>query len=207
MSRTFQNDNEKMSYSMGLNMAEYVVHTPIDLVPELVLEGLRDALAGKPGISPEEYSAAMRALQMKIQEAARSQAKDQAEKNRKEEETFMAANKGKAGVMTTASGLQYEILKNADGPKPGKSSKVRVHYTGTLLNGQVFDSSVERGTPAEFGLAQVIPGWTEGLQLMPAGSKFRFYIPARLAYGERGAPGAIPPNAALIFDVELLGIL
>ncbi len=207
MSKTFQNDNEKMSYSMGLNMAEYVVHTPIDLVPELVLEGLRDALAGKPGISPEEYSAAMRALQMKIQEAARSQAKDQAEKNRKEEETFMAANKGKAGVMTTASGLQYEILKNADGPKPGKSSKVRVHYTGTLLNGQVFDSSVERGTPAEFGLAQVIPGWTEGLQLMPAGSKFRFYIPARLAYGERGAPGAIPPNAALIFDVELLGIL
>ena len=84
---------------------------------------------------------------------------------------------------------------------------MRVHYTGTLLNGQVFDSSVERGTPAEFGLAQVIPGWTEGLQLMPAGSKFRFYIPARLAYGERGAPGAIPPNAALIFDVELLGIL
>ena len=207
MSRTFQNDNEKMSYSMGLNMAEYVVHTPIDLVPALVLEGLSDALAGKPGISPEEYSAAMRALQMKIQEAARSQAKDQAEKNRKEEETFMAANKGKAGVMTTASGLQYEILKNSDGPKPGKSSKVRVHYTGTLLNGQVFDSSVERGTPAEFGLAQVIPGWTEGLQLMPAGSKFRFYIPARLAYGERGAPGAIPPNAALIFDVELLGIL
>ena len=207
MSKTFQNDNEKMSYSMGLNMAEYVTHTPIDLVPELVLEGLRDALAGKPGISPEEYSAAMRMLQMKIQEAARSQAKDQAEKNRKEEETFMAANKGKAGVMTTASGLQYEILKNSDGPKPGKSSKVRVHYTGTLLNGQVFDSSVERGTPAEFGLAQVIPGWTEGLQLMPAGSKFRFYIPARLAYGERGAPGAIPPNAALIFDVELLGIL
>ncbi len=207
MSKTFQNDNEKMSYSMGLNMAEYVVHTPIDLVPELVLEGLRDALSGKPAISPEEYSAAMRMLQMKIQEAARSQAKDQAEKNRKEEETFMAANKGKAGVMTTASGLQYEILKNADGPKPGKSSKVRVHYTGTLLNGQVFDSSVERGTPAEFGLAQVIPGWTEGLQLMPAGSKFRFYIPARLAYGERGAPGAIPPNAALIFDVELLGIL
>ena len=207
MSKTFQNDNEKMSYSMGLNMAEYVTHTPIDLVPELVLEGLSDALSGKPAISPEEYSAAMRMLQMKIQEAARSQAKDQAEKNRKEEETFMAANKGKAGVMTTASGLQYEILKNADGPKPGKSSKVRVHYTGTLLNGQVFDSSVERGTPAEFGLAQVIPGWTEGLQLMPAGSKFRFYIPARLAYGERGAPGAIPPNAALIFDVELLGIL
>ena len=192
---------------MGLNMAEYVVHTPIDLVPELVLEGLRDALSGKPSISPEEYSAAMRMLQMKIQEAARSQAKDQAEKNRKEEETFMAANKGKAGVMTTASGLQYEILKNAEGPKPEKSSKVRVHYTGTLLNGQVFDSSVKRGTPAEFGLAQVIPGWTEGLQLMPVGSQFRFYIPARLAYGEHGAPGAIPPNAALIFDVELLGIL
>lgn len=207
MSKSFQNDNEKMSYSMGLNMAEYVVHTPIDLVPELVLEGLRDALAGKPCISQEEYSDAMRMLQMKIQEAARSQAKDQAEKNRREEETFMSANKGKAGVMTTASGLQYEILKNAEGPKPEKASRVRVHYTGTLLNGQAFDSSVQRGTPAEFGLAQVIPGWTEGLQLMPVGSKFRFYIPARLAYGEHGAPGAIPPNASLIFDVELLAIL
>ena len=205
--RKFANDTEKMSYAMGLNVAEYVAHTPVDLVPELVLEGLRDALAGTPAIPSEEYAAAMRMLHTKIQEASRDQAKKIAEKNIREEQEFLAANKQKAGVKETPTGLQYEIIRDAAGAKPGRTSKVRVHYTGTLLNGQVFDSSVQRNEPAEFGLNQVIPGWTEGLQLMSEGAKFRFFIPARLAYGERGAPGAIPPNAALIFEVELLKIL
>ena len=207
MSRKFLNDTEKMSYAMGLNVAEYVAHTPIDLSPELVLEGLRDALAGTPAIPSEEYASAMRMLHTKIQEASRDQAKKIAEKNIREEKEFLAANKQKAGVSETPTGLQYEVIQNAEGRKPTRSSKVRVHYTGTLLNGQVFDSSVQRGEPAEFGLSQVIPGWTEGLQLMSEGAKYRFFIPARLAYGERGAPGAIPPNAALIFEVELLKIL
>ena len=207
MSRKFQNDTEKMSYAMGLNVAEYVAHTPIDLSPELVLEGLRDALAGTPAIPSEEYASAMRMLHTKIQEASRDQAQKLAEKNIQAEKEFMAANKQKPGVKETPTGLQYEVITEAEGRKPARTSKVRVHYTGTLLNGQVFDSSVQRGEPAEFGLNQVISGWTEGLQLMSEGAKYRFFIPARLAYGERGAPGAIPPNAALIFEVELLKIL
>ena len=207
MSRKFRNDTEKMSYAMGLNVAEYIVHTPVELDPQLVLEGLRDALAGKPAIPSEDYASAMRMLHTRIQEASRQKEKDQAEKNIREAEEFLAANRKKAGVTETPTGLQYEVIENADGPKPNRTSKVRVHYTGTLLNGSVFDSSVQRGEPAEFGLNQVIPGWTEGLQLMSEGAKYRFFIPARLAYGERGAPGAIPPNAALIFEVELLKIL
>jgi len=120
---------------------------------------------------------------------------------------YLAANKGKPGVHTTVSGLQYEILTDGTGPKPLPGDTVRVHYEGRLLDGTVFDSSIARGTPAEFPLRQVIPGWTEGVQLMPVGSKYRFTVPSDLAYGPSGAGGVIPPNAVLVFDIELLGIV
>lgn len=207
MSKTFANDTDKMSYAMGINVADYVAHSPIDLNPAKVLEGLQDALAGTPGLTPEEYAAAMQMLQTKAQEGANAKAQEIAENNKKEGAAFLEENKKKDNIKVTSSGLQYEILSDADGKKPSKTSKVSVHYTGSLLNGQVFDSSVQRGTPAEFGLNQVIPGWTEGLQLMSEGAKYKFYIPAELAYGQRGAPGAIPPNATLIFEVELLKVL
>lgn len=207
MSKTFANDTDKMSYAMGLNVADYVAHSPVDLNPDMVLSGLQDALKGTPGLPPEEYASAMQMLQTKVQEGANAKAKEIAEKNLAEGAAFLEENKKKDNIKVTSSGLQYEVLTNTDGKKPSKTSKVQVHYTGTLLNGQVFDSSVQRGTPAEFGLNQVIPGWTEGLQLMSEGAKYKFYIPAELAYGQRGAPGAIPPNAALIFEVELLKVL
>ena len=122
-------------------------------------------------------------------------------------EKFLAENKKRAGVVTTASGLQYEVLVEGDGPRPKASDTVRCHYEGTLTDGTVFDSSYMRGQPAEFGLRQVIAGWTEGVQLMKVGAKYKFYIPYNLGYGEHGAGNSIPPYAALVFTVELLAIV
>ena len=126
--------------------------------------------------------------------------------NKKAGEEFLMINKHKAGVVELPSGLQYEILKKGDGPKPTAADKVKCHYHGTLIDGRVFDSSVQRGEPAVFGVSQVIPGWVEALQLMPVGSKWRLFIPSNLAYGEHGA-GSIEPNSTLVFDVELLEIV
>ena len=158
-------------------------------------------------MSQEEYNAAMQLCQQKMRAAAQEKAAEAASKMKAASEAFLAENAKKEGVKVTASGLQYEVLSEGTGKQPVPADTVRVHYTGKLLDGTVFDSSVERGEPAEFGLTQVIAGWTEGLQLMKTGSKFRFYIPADLAYGDHGAGNSIPPQAALIFDVELLAVL
>ncbi len=129
------------------------------------------------------------------------------QKNLEEGNAFLEKNKSREGVKTTESGLQYEVIKEGTGPKPTAENTVKVHYHGTLINGKVFDSSVDRGEPAEFPVGGVIPGWTEALQMMPVGSKWKIYLPANLAYGERGAGGDIQPNSTLIFEVELLEIV
>ncbi len=131
----------------------------------------------------------------------------EAQVNLEEGNKFLEENKGREGITTTESGLQYEVLTEGTGEKPAATDRVRVHYHGTLIDGTVFDSSVDRGEPAVFGVNQVIPGWTEALQLMPAGSKWKVYLPSNIAYGERGAGGDIGPNSALIFEVELLEIV
>lgn len=207
MAKAFATDMEKMSYAMGINVGEYVLKSPLPVKPELVLEGLKDCLAGAPGLPPEEYAKAMHELQAQMQQAGQDQMKKMAEGNSKAGKEFLEANAKKDGVKVTASGLQYQVITEGSGARPSKDRKVRVHYTGKLLDGTVFDSSVERGQPAEFMLTQVIPGWTEALQLMNEGSKYRLFIPADLAYGERGAGNVIPPGAALIFDVELIKVL
>lgn len=180
------------------------------------MDGLKDALKGlPPGLTPEEQA---RVLDVVKKNQAQAQARMQAEaaesessaaatgaQNLKDAKAFLAKNASEAGVQTTASGLQYLELVAGSGVKPIAANRVVVHYEGKLLNGEVFDSSIKRGTPAEFGLTQVIPGWTEGLQLMKVGGKMRFFIPPELAYGP-GGQGPIGPNSLLIFEVELIDV-
>jgi FKBP-type peptidyl-prolyl cis-trans isomerase FklB len=200
-----QNSDAKMdsvSYSVGVLMAQSLKQQNFEnLNPEVIAQAISDVLKGKePKYSVEECNKMVQDYMQKSQTS-----KYQA--NISEGEKFLAENAKKPGVTTTASGLQYEVLKPGAGAKPTPSNQVTVHYVGTLLNGKEFDSSVRRGEPATFGVTQVIQGWVEGLQLMPLGSKYKFYIPADLGYGERGAGADIPPFSTLIFEVELIKIL
>ena len=202
------NDVEKMSYALGMNVAGNITELPVELDFKQVLAAISDVSSGKkPALELEEYHKYMQSFQQKVQEAARTAAANAAQENVKAGKAFLESNKAKEGVQVTASGLQYKILKEGEGKKPVSTDKVKVHYTGKLIDGNVFDSSVQRGEPAEFGVTQVIPGWVEGLQLMKVGSKYEFVIPSELAYGERGAGNAIPPCAVLVFEVELLDIV
>ncbi len=193
---------DKVSYSLGLSIGNNFQNSGInDLQIEDFVKGLKDILGGQtPEISYDEAKQVINDYFMKLQ-------KEKFEINKKAGEEFLNINKGKAGVVTLPSGLQYQVLQKGEGPKPTASDKVKCHYHGTLINGTVFDSSVQRGEPAVFGVSQVIPGWVEALQLMPVGSKWRLFIPSDLAYGEHGAGEAIEPNSALVFDVELLDIV
>ena len=201
------NDMEKMSYALGMSVYGNITEMPVQIDLTVFRKAIDDAVADKLELSQEEYIKTMREFQELIQKAGRDALAKAADDNRKAGKKFLEENGKKANVKTTASGLQYEVLTEGTGKTPAKTDKVRVHYTGSLLDGKVFDSSVARGTPAEFGLNQVIPGWTEGVALMKEGAKYRFFIPENLAYGERGAGGAIPPCATLIFEVELLKVL
>ena len=193
---------DKVSYALGLSIGNNFQNSGInDLQIEDFVKGLKDILGDQtPEISYDEAKQVINDYFMELQ-------KEKFEINKKAGEEFLNINKGKAGVVTLPSGLQYQVLQKGEGPKPTASDKVKCHYHGTLINGTVFDSSVQRGEPAVFGVSQVIPGWVEALQLMPVGSKWRLFIPSDLAYGEHGAGEAIEPNSALVFDVELLDIV
>jgi FKBP-type peptidyl-prolyl cis-trans isomerase FklB len=196
----------RMSYAMGMNLASYLGRLPVDLDRHLVCEGFFAILEGDHAdLSPDEYRQAMDELAKAAEKGVAAAQEAAGKENQEAEKRFFAENGKKPGVVTTASGLQYEVLRQTEGPKPASTSKVTVHYEGKLLNGQVFDSSLKRGTPAEFPVNAVISGWTEALQLMSIGSKYRLFIPASLGYGARGAGNDIPPYATLVFEVELLG--
>lgn len=195
-------EEQKMSYAIGHNTGEQFAANGIALNAEYVLKGLNDALEGKNQFTQEEMGEIFNLINRKYQEA---QNKGLTEEKSKGQE-FLDENRKKEGVVETPSGLQYKVVKMGDGPKPKATDRVRVHYHGTTLDGKVFDSSVLRGETITFGLNQVIRGWTEGVQLMPVGSKFIFYIPSDLAYGDRGAGSDIKPGATLIFEVELFEI-
>ncbi|SFL17043.1 FKBP-type peptidyl-prolyl cis-trans isomerase [Proteiniphilum acetatigenes] len=192
---------DKLSYALGMSMASNLMNSGLKLIDvESFVKAFTEIMNNTtPSMSPQEANQVIQSYFSKIQD-------EMLENNLKEGEAFLEENSKKEGVVTLSSGLQYEVLKEGDGAKPKATDKVKCHYHGTLLNGQVFDSSVQRGQPAVFGVNQVIKGWVEALQLMSVGSKWRLYIPSDLAYGTQGAGNSIEPNSALIFDVELLGI-
>ncbi|MEE1022678.1 MAG: FKBP-type peptidyl-prolyl cis-trans isomerase [Muribaculaceae bacterium] len=192
---------DKLSYAWGLAMGQQLKGMGVE---KLDFESFADAVKAafgecKPEMEPEEAHKIINEYLQALQEKLTAAAKEAGEK-------FLAENKTKEGVKTTASGLQYVVEKQGTGIRPTASDEVTVHYTGKLLDGTVFDSSVNRGEPATFPLNRVIPGWTEGVQLMQEGSKYRFFIPSDLAYGPQGIPNAIPPHSTLIFDVELIKV-
>jgi FKBP-type peptidyl-prolyl cis-trans isomerase FklB len=198
---------KKLSYIFGHNIGSRIKSDGMKVDVETLMTGIKAAIAGEPSqLNEEETNATLQKFQQEMQAEQEKASAAAGGENAKAGTDFLAANAKRDGVTTTASGLQFEILKKADGPKPSKEDSVKVHYHGTLIDGTVFDSSVERGEPAEFGVGQVIAGWTEALQLMPVGSKWKLFIPSKLAYGERGAGEDIGPNSTLIFEVELLSI-
>jgi FKBP-type peptidyl-prolyl cis-trans isomerase len=203
---------DSIAYSIGVSIGKSIhdnlkQDSLLEKVPFLVA-GLQDILAGKPTMIPEDKAQqVLMAFQTEITEKQKKALKEQGDKNEKEQEAFLAENKSKTGVITTESGLQYKVEKEGTGEKPTKDSKVKVHYKGTFIDGSTFDSSYDRNKPAEFPVSNVIKGWTEGLQLMSVGSKYQFWIPWSLAYGENGRPPQIGAKQMLIFEVELLEIL
>ncbi|WP_276205033.1 FKBP-type peptidyl-prolyl cis-trans isomerase [Flavivirga aquatica] len=200
---------DSVSYAIGMDVAKNVKATFTEFDNDFFVQGYSN-VSDSTNILLEEAKAQaiVRAYFQKKQQEEAAKLEEEGKKNQEVGVKFLEENKTKAGVKTTESGLQYIVLNEGNGEKPTTESKVKVHYHGTLIDGTVFDSSVDRGTPAEFGVTQVIKGWTEGLQLMSVGSKYKFFIPQELAYGANPRPGgAIKPYAALIFDVELIEIV
>lgn len=203
-----RSETDSLSYAYGLLTGQQFRNMNLQGVSGALFgQAVEDALKGRPGLLDENQAQSfMQAFSRKMHERQSKENAARFEPNKKAGEAYLAANKTKDSVVSLPSGLQYKILKKGDGPKPAASDKVKTHYHGTLIDGTVFDSSVQRGEPISFPVGGVIPGWVEALQLMPVGSKWRLFIPYQLAYGEQGSGPAIPPYSALIFDVELLGI-
>jgi len=198
---------DKVSYAIGMNFGTSLRKQPIDVEPSIVAQGLRDAMAGgKLALTDDEARAVLTELQSELKTKQEAQVAQLGDSNKKEGTAFLAANKAKEGVVALPSGLQYRIVKQGTGPKPTASDTVICNYRGRLIDGKEFDSSYKRGQPATFPVGGVIRGWTEALQLMPVGSTWELFVPAELAYGDRGAGPDIGPGATLIFEVELLSI-
>lgn len=200
---------DKNSYALGMSIAHNMLQSGVrEISFDDFTAGLKAALTGaETAITYEEAGTLLDEFFGKIQEEQAARQAEIGEFMKKDGETFLAANAKKEGVTVLPSGLQYKVLKSGEGRKPGRTDKVRCHYEGTFPNGQKFDSSYDRDEPAVFGVNQVIAGWTEALQLMSEGSAWELYIPYSLAYGEAGAPGAIPPYSTLVFKVELIEVL
>jgi FKBP-type peptidyl-prolyl cis-trans isomerase FklB len=202
---------EKFSYALGMNygagLGAKLKQQSVEIDPNLAVQGFKDGITGgKTLLTEQEAQAVLQEVGTEVQKAQREKAEKAGAANKSEGEAFLAANKGKEGVVTLPSGLQYKILTAGTGPKPAATDSVVCNYKGSLINGTEFDSSSKHGGPATFPVTGVIKGWTEALQLMPVGSKWQLFIPPNLAYGERGAGADIGPDATLIFEVELVSI-
>jgi FKBP-type peptidyl-prolyl cis-trans isomerase FklB len=206
-SQELKTDKDKLSYSMGVATGTQMKRQSVDVDVDMFSKGLRDAVSGgKLQMTEQQIQDTLMKFQQEMTAKQAEKTKQLAEINKKEGDAFLAENKSKEGVKTLPSGLQYKILTEGKGKSPKETDTVTTHYRGTLIDGTEFDSSVKRGQPATFAVKGVIKGWTEALQLMKEGSKWQLFIPSDLAYGERGAGQQIGPNAALIFEVELLSI-
>jgi FKBP-type peptidyl-prolyl cis-trans isomerase len=203
-----ETDGQKASYAVGLQLGSQIAPAKDHLSMDAFLRGVQDALAERdPAIEPDSMQAVMGRFSAMIQEEQQAEMAAAAERNEQEGEAYLTTNGAKEGVTTTESGLQYEVLREGTGARPGPDDQVTIHYKGTLIDGTTFDSSYDRGEPATFGVTGVIPGFSEALQLMMVGSQYRFVIPGEIAYGPQGSGGTIPPNATLIFEIELLEIV
>lgn len=202
-----ETEKDKLSYSIGLDLGGTLSNIKEKLDIDVLKKGLDDGFSGaEPKMSPEEIAEVEQAFAAEMQAEQEAQVAEMLAANQAAGQAYLEENKKKDGVMVTESGVQYEVITQGDGPKPTAEQTVRVHYVGSLVDGTEFDSSVARNEPAVFPVGQVIPGWSEAVQLMPVGSKYRVVIPSELAYGEQGVSQVIPPNSVLVFEIELLGI-
>lgn len=205
--QTLSSDKDKLSYTIGADIGQNFRAQGIQVDPQIFLSGLQDGLDGKKlQMTEQEMQEVLKHFQSDMMAKKMAEFKTAAAKNKKEGDAFLAANKTKPGVVTLPDGLQYKVIEAGKGPKPDKNDSVTVEYTGKLINGKVFDSTEKSGKPVTFKVTQVIPGWTEALQMMNEGSRWEVYIPSKLAYGEKGVGGPIGPNETLIFDIHLVSV-